>query len=395
MNGSVSAQEKPASAKQAVVLHLIESFDQGGSEQQALQLAGMLKRDPDYEVKVATIKAGGALKEIAGSLAFRETRSFPLSSFYDWNFTVQVRRLAGYLRASQVKIIHTHDFYTNILGMLAARLAAVPVRIASRRDMGDLRSPAQNWVERRAYGLARCVVANCDAVRTELVSQGIPNHKIVRIYNSVDLARFKGDSAFCREEVLRTLGLPPDADLKFVTMVANFRLAAKDHGTFLQAARMVRQEVPNVVFVLAGEGELQTDMKTLAQKLGIESGVRFIGSCPQMPALLFISDVCVLSSKSEGFPNVILEYMASGRPVVATDVGGVREAVVDGETGHLVGPGDGAAMAARILSLLRDPRKAAAMGKQGRERAQAHFSPQIQLAAVRELYAGLVTRART
>lgn len=380
------------SRKRPVVLHLVESFNQGGSERQALQLAAMLKRSSEYDVEVSTIKPGGILRASVESLGFREISTYPLTSFHDWNFVVQARRLARSLRAAQVEIIHTHDFYTNILGMAAGKLAGVPARIASRRDMGDLRTSAQNWLERRAYGFASCVVANCDAVKSNLISQGVPANKIVRIYNSVDFSRVQVDPALSREEVRARLGLPSGGNQKCVTMVANFRLAVKDHATLLRAFSLVRQTMPDTRFALAGEGELQPKMEALARELGISASVQFIGRCERLAELLFASDICVLSSKSEGLPNVILEYMAASRPVVATDVGGVREAVIDGETGYIVRNGDSSSMADRIVALLRDPEKAADMGRRGRERALKQFSTDAHLESVRGLYARILAR---
>lgn len=375
--------------KRCVVLHLIESFDQGGSERQALQLAGLLKRDAAYDVRIATIKSGGMLQEIAASLGFVDTPNYPLSSFYDTTFIKSGKRLAEDMRSSGVDIIQTHDFYTNILGMFAARMAKVPVRIASRRDMGDVRSPAQNWLERRAYRLANCTVANCDAIRNKLIAEGMSGEKVVTIRNSIDLQRVKVTTGLSRTDALRQLNLDVAEGAKLVTMVANFRLKAKDHPTLIQAARIVRERVPSVVFVLAGEGPLRVKMEALSRELGIEATVRFLGRCDRLAELLFVSDVCVLSSTSEGLPNVVLEYMAAAKPVVATDVGGVGEAVADGETGYLVKAGDVANMAGRIVELLLDRDKACEMGWTGRRKVEEQFLPQVQLDSVRQLYARL------
>ncbi len=118
----------------------------------------------------------------------------------------------------------------------------------------------------------------------------------------------------------------------------------------------------------------------------------FIGRCNRVADLLAVSEVCVLSSKGvEGFSNSILEYMAASKPVVATDVGGAREAVVDGKTGYIVKPEDHETMAARLISLLREPEKARLMGEEGRRRVQAQFSCEAQLKKVEALYARLLT----
>jgi len=132
-------------------------------------------------------------------------------------------------------------------------------------------------------------------------------------------------------------------------------------------------------------------LQQLAADLGLADSAFFIGRCNRIADLLAISDVCVLSSKGvEGFSNSILEYMAAGRPVVATDIGGAREAVVNGETGYVVKPQDFEAMAAHLISLLREPQKASAMGAQGRNRVLEQFSCEAQLKRVEELYGKLL-----
>ena len=159
---------------------------------------------------------------------------------------------------------------------------------------------------------------------------------------------------------------------------------------FLRAAARVRQAVPDAGFILAGEGELMPQLRTLATQLGIASDVFFIGRCDRIADLLFISDVCALSSKAEGFSNSILEYMAAARPVVATDVGGAREAIIEDETGYIVASGDDEQMAARIIELLRDPQRARAMGEKGKQRVAEKFSTSRHLANTLGLYSELL-----
>src|SRR5262249_55996952 len=123
-----------------------------------------------------------------------------------------------------------------------------------------------------------------------------------------------------------------------------------------------------------------------------ETDVFFTGRCEHIADLLSISDVCVLSSVAEGFSNSILEYMGASRPVVATNVGGAREAIIEGETGYLVRPGDDETMAARITELLRNPDRARSMGRRGRQVVEQKFSPAAQLAQTEQLYDLLLAR---
>jgi glycosyltransferase involved in cell wall biosynthesis len=190
--------------------------------------------------------------------------------------------------------------------------------------------------------------------------------------------------------MLAMLGLPTQEGYRIVTIVANLRHPVKDHVTFLRAASLVRREVPEACFVLAGEGELLEPMRRRALELDLQNRAFFLGPCQRIPQLLQVSEVCVLSSRFEGFSNAILEYMAAGKPVVATDVGGAREAVTDGETGYLVAPGDHGTMAARIVRLLRNHQEARSFGERGQRVVEEKFSSLAQLRNTEELYRRLL-----
>lgn len=372
------------------VLHIIDSFEQGGTERQALQLVRMLRANGEYRVRLACLQKKGTLLSEAENLGLGEIAEYPLTSFYDLNFVRQLRRLAGFLEQNEISVIHAHDFYTNIFGMTAAAIARVPARIASKRETHGFRSLMQKRIERGAYRFAHKVVANSNAVRDHLVSEGAPAGKIVTLYNGLDMSRLTPSGGSSRENTLTILGLPHDPKRCFVTIVANVNHPVKDHETFLRAAARVRSEVPNSTFVVAGEGKLMSSLQEFAARLGLAHDVFFLGRCERIAKLLSISDVCVLSSKAEGFSNSILEYMAAARPVVVTDVGGAREAVDEGETGYIVSAGDDERMADRIAQLLRQPELARSMGERAKQKVARDFSCSAQLERTLALYDSLL-----
>lgn len=378
------------------VLQFIHSFIQGGSERQMIQLTRLLIESGKYNVHVACLHDGGALRPEIERLGFKTVREFPISSFYDANMAVQLRRFSKYLKENDIRLVHTHDFYSNIFGMAGAALGGVPVRVASRRETSGMRSPAQKQAERLAFRLAANIVTNADAVCDQLASEGVARDKISVVYNGLDLDRLK-PRELSRTEVFELLQLPADfvaGDPKFVTIVANMQHDVKDHPMFLRAARRIHDALPNTRFLLAGEGRLLEQIKAFADEQGIGDHAFFLGRCNYVPDLLNISDVCVLSSKAEGFSNAILEYMAASCPVVATDVGGAREALIEGETGYLVASGDDEAMADRIIGLLRDPERMRAMGKLARQTVEESFSCDSQLRRTEEMYERYLKRVR-
>jgi glycosyltransferase involved in cell wall biosynthesis len=304
----------------------------------------------------------------------------------------QLRSFARYLLERNIDVLHTHDFYTNVFGMAGATFGRAPaVRIASRRETGGMRSRAQMFIQQRAFARAHSVVANAEAVRWELIAAGVSAAKVKTIYNGLDLARVSPPASLNRSDTLRQIGIDGANPRRLVTIVANMRHPVKDHRTFLRTAKRVHTEVPDASFVLAGEGELMEPLREFAAELGLARDTFLIGRCERVAELLAVSEVCVLSSTHEGFSNSILEYMAASRPVVVTDVGGAREAIEEGETGYLVPSGDDEAMAARIISLLRDPSRAACMGRRGRKVVEEKFSCEAQLAKTEELYESLLS----
>jgi glycosyltransferase involved in cell wall biosynthesis len=370
------------------ILHLIDSFDQGGSERQALDQVRRLHESGKYEIFLATLKAEGVLRAQIENLNLGEIPCYPLKSFYGPNAALQLWKFVRYLRRSKIDLLHTHDFYTNIFGMTAGSLAGVKVRIASRRETSGMRTPAQIQLQRAAYGWSHQIVANSDSVRKKLNEEGIGSERITLIHSGLDLARVVPPANVSRGETLRQLGV--DGATHVVTIVANMRHDVKDYPMFLRAAVQINKALRETAFLLAGEGPLQSSLQALAAELGISSKTFFLGRCENIAELLSVSDVCVLSSKAEGFSNSILEYMAAGRPVVATDVGGAREAIVENETGFIVPSGNDELMAERVIALLRDPQKARAMGERGRRVVEEKFSSQALLRNTEALYQRLL-----
>ena len=378
------------------ILQLIDSFDEGGSERQALDLTRRLLESGKYGIFLASLKPGGVLRAEIENLNLGEVPSYPLNSFYGPNAVTQLRRFVAYLRKSRIDVLHTHDFYTNIFGMAGGFLAGVPVRIASRRETTGMRTTGQTQLQRMAYGLAHEIVANSESVRQKLIEEGIKSKRITVIHSGLDPERVAVRPGLSREEILSAIGVGQltRVSKQFVTIVANMRHEVKDYPMFLRAAQRVSKAIPEVGFLLAGEGELQGSLKELASQLDIAGKTFFLGRSKNIAELLSVSDVCVLSSKAEGFSNSILEYMAAGRPVVATDVGGAREVIVEDETGHIVPSGNDELMATRIISLLQDPARARAMGEQGRRVVEEKFSSQGLLQNTEALYRRLLNERR-
>jgi len=375
------------------VLFIIDSFEQGGSERQAMQLLTQLHASGKCRVHLACLQNRGSLRAEADQLGIGEIHEYALRSFYDLNFIRQLRRLVRFIRENKIDVVHTHCFYTNIFGMTGGFLAGVRARVTSKGETDGFRTPMQKRAERTAFRLGHRVIANCLVVRNQLIREGVSPSKIIQHYNGLDLDRLRVRQGLRREEALAEFGLP--SDRRYLSIVANLRNPVKDHPMFLRAAARVRAAVPDAGFAIAGEGELMESLSELAAKLGIGDDVFFLGRCDRVADLLFASDIGVLSSKAEGFANAILEYMAAGLPVVATDVGGAREAIAEGETGYTVASGDDQKMAERIIELLNDPKRAREMGERGKLIAAERFSCDRHLQNTLELYDELLEKPKS
>jgi glycosyltransferase involved in cell wall biosynthesis len=376
------------------VLYFVYGLGEGGAEHQMLQLAKRMKDSGGYRVHIACLLRAGDLLTEAEQLVGEEVPSFPITSFYNRSMLLQLRRFARYLRENEIEVIHAQDFYSNIFGMIGATLAGVPARIAFKGETEFSRSPRQRFAERCAFRLAHAVIANSEAVRRQMIREGVASEKLVTVYNGIDLQRVIPRHGQRREEVLAGFGLPFDSERRFVTILANIQHSVKDHPMFLRAARQVRDAIPDAAFVIAGQGQLKASLQAYAAELNLSQDVFFIGRCDRVGHLLGISDVGVLSSKAEGFSNSILEYMAAALPVVATAVGGAGEVVVEGETGYLVESGDDVAMAEQIISLLREPERARLMGERGQSIVATKFSWETQVSFLQGFYEQLLAPER-
>lgn len=367
------------------ILEVIGSFESGGSELQAVSLAKNLREDGDFEIFVACLDRSGPLLDRIDWIAHDDIPEFKLSSFYDRNFLGQINRAARYIRRYNIDLIHTHDFYTNIFGMFAAVRAGLKPRIASKRETLS-KSKMQFFAEKQAFRFARKIIVNADAVGRFLTERGIPREKLVTIYNGVDIARLGVDKRSSIEDMIRIDGGIHIPGTSYVSMVANMRSTVKNHKMFLRAAKIVHDRMPDVRFILAGEGELQKEYERLAEDLGIRKFCLFTGGKIEVGDVLAASTIGVLTSYSEGFSNSILEYMLAGLPVVATNVGGAAEAIDHGRSGYLINSDDHDSLADRLVELLDSEENINLFGNNGLKYASEKFSVQAQLSSIRSLY---------
>ena len=358
------------------IFFAIGSLEVGGAEKQLLELISQIQGNY-YRCHVFTLQSGGSLREQLRSLGVA-VHSGGLHkqdlSTRPWKVIAAQWRLIKTIHQTGPDIIHSFLPLVTFMGAVAGKLCKVPLVITSRRALGNHQKRVKilRPMDLMANRWSHRVTVNSMAVWNDVLRRDkIDPRKLMLIYNAVDVTAY--DSARkIREQVRQTLNLKPAE--KAVIAIANF-IPYKGHSDLFQAAALVLREMPDMRLLLVGEDRgIRRSLEKQVAELGIGPSVRFLGSRNDVPELLAASDLSVISSHEEGFSNVILESMASGLPVVATDVGGNREAVVDGETGWLTAPENPEALAHKIVDLLTDPERARQWGEKGRERVKNKFT---------------------
>ena len=350
------------------VAFCLDSLDTGGTELNAVRTAERF--DPArVQVEFFVLSARGALLPRVRDAGI-PLHEIPVRGVASARTFRLAAAFAARLRRERFDVVHSHDIYNNMIVVPWARMAGLPLVIASRRWWTETNHPLHSRLNRWSYRFAHRVLANSESVGRLVVAEGIDPRKVVVVPNFVDDAAFAPPDAPSLAAMRHELGLA--AVDEAVGVVANLH-AIKDHATLLRAVALLLPVHPRLRLVLVGDGVERERLVGLAASLGITQRVVFAGRRPHQPSPQWAFALAVLSSRGEGFPNAIVEAMAARRPLVATSVGGVPDVVVHGETGLLVPPADPARLAEAIGQLLNDPQQAKAMGEAGATRARELF----------------------
>jgi glycosyltransferase involved in cell wall biosynthesis len=371
------------------LLKFLHTFEIGGTEQHVSRLVHRL--DPaKFELSMGCFfRNGPFLRDI-------ERLQIPVTEYIVRSLRSRAAfkegmRCAADIRRNQIQIVHTYNFYSNIFGIPAAKVARVPAVIASIRDTLEF-PPMQSRAHKFVCRLADCVLVNAEAIRRQLISAGYNGEKIQVIKNGIDLSRFASneDAGKVRYE----FGISPSAP---VVVVLSRLSRVKGIEYFLEAAAAVSRRFEAARFLIVGgfkeDPNYIASLKRQAIRLGLGRRVIFTGFRLDVAEVLSDADVSVLPCHTgEGLSNALLESMAAGLPIVATTVGGNPEVVEEGATGLLVPPRDSESLARAISSLLADPEMARRFGAAGRERAARHFSIDRMVRETESLYLKLAEK---
>lgn len=364
------------------ILHLIEAPSWTGAMAQTLDLiVGLRARGH----RVALACSPGSILEERAREAGIDVTGMEMRSELN---PVTIGRLSAMVWSRRAQIVHAHRAHAHSLGLLTAFATGRPFLVTRRVSF----RPKDNLGSRVKYASRHVtrIIAVSEGVKDVLVEYGIAPERIEVIYSGSDPGVYEGrDGSIVRRE----LGIPGGAPL--VGKIANFYHGWKGHDTFLDAAAAVARTLPDARFLLVGHRTCGEKMRRMIAERGLAGRVIAAGYRTDVPDVIAALDVSVNSPRAgEGLSGAVRESLAGGRPVVATDVGGNRELVRDGETGLLVPPDDPEALAEAMLRLLRDRGLADALASAGARTVRENLTTDRMVERTEALYREVLAERR-
>lgn len=361
------------------------SLDIGGIETLILELSKKLNPDR-FHPEVCVFTEGGNLKNNFENYGI-PVHVITKKEGMDWSIPF---KLAHMIKELHIDIVHTQNQSSWLYAVIAAKLAKVPLVHTVHSNVNFNNPHPRRWLILQKY-LAKYTsrvicVANSNA-KFMIERQNIPVEKIKVVYNGIDSEIYNRPC----DMLLKRKELAIKEEDLIVGNVARLS-PPKDHETLVRAFKIVTKKIPAAKLLLVGDGPLETKIKTLVSDLNLNTKVKFLGRRRDIPELLKIFDIFVLSSSSEGLPVAILEAMASGLPVAATNVAGNPEAVINEETGLIVSAKNPEALAEAICRLLQNPEEAKRMGDNGRNRVKEYFTFDKMVKEYEDIYSSLLNK---
>ncbi|MGQ0634369.1 MAG: glycosyltransferase [Planctomycetaceae bacterium] len=370
-----SAPARSDATRPVSVVHLVLNLNIGGLERVVYDLVRCADRER-FTVQVLCLgetgPLGSAIEELGITVESLDIyRKGPLAA---------VIALARRLRTLRPDVLHTHNAVPHLIGAPAARLSGVPTVVHTRHGRHLYQGWKTGLMNRLACRLTnRMVAVSSDAAEVSCNHDGVSRHSVDVIWNGIDVSQFPLRAQTASAASRRAIHVSRLAD------------DIKDQRTLLRAARIVADAEPEFILDIVGDGPDRAPLEALSEELSLQSHVRFLGYRRDVRDLLSDADVFVLSSLTEGLSISILEAMAVGLPVVATNVGGNPEVVVEEETGLLVPARSPEELASALLRVFRQPNWGAQLGAAGRRRVEQHFDLRQVAAKYEELYLRLIS----
>jgi sugar transferase (PEP-CTERM/EpsH1 system associated) len=346
-------------------MQVVFSLEVGGLENLVLTLVGKLNKTK-YNISVCSLSAEGKLEDKFNDMGV-PVYHVKKRAGIDYSLSF---RLAGLFMTNRIDVIHSHNPSPWLYGCPAAKISGVKAVVHTEHSHLDISQAGLMKVERILSKFTDKIISDAHPVTRFLIEkQMIPSSKIETIFNGIDIDRF--DANFDKQEIRSRLGISSESLV--LGCIARLE-AVKDHVTLLESFSIVSNKFPKAILVLVGDGSQKEKLKEKSATLGIREKVLFLGTRMDAQEVIQIFDIFVLSSLSEGLSIALLEAMAARKPIVATNVGGNPDIVLDGETGFLVPSQDKHSLSEKLLSLLSDRNMMSVMGGKGFARVENNFN---------------------
>jgi glycosyltransferase involved in cell wall biosynthesis len=364
------------------ILYIHHTFRDQSPQSLLLEVAKRLNRKK-YEIFACCLSEGGPYKKKLEDIGVK-VANFRMKSVFD--FWV-IFKIIKFIKINKIDIVSTALFPADVYGRISAKLAGVPIILSTRHRFEDSKQEKNyrllSWLDTLTMAFSTKIIAVSKTVRDYIIQwHRINPTKVVTLYNGIDTNKYKADNN--GNDLLNKFNL----DKNRLTIGFIGRLVEVKGLDYLldAAAEIIKKKKKEVQFLIVGDGPLKGMLQNKTNDLGISKYIIFTGFRQNIHEILNIIDILVISSLSEALPTIILEAMASGKPVVATNVGGVPEVVVNGETGILVPPRDPDSLTEAFLELLESPEKRFMMGEKGRQRVTKQFSIEKMIRDYEEFY---------
>jgi len=370
-------------SKRINILYLITDLKNGGAQALLRNLLNKINRTR-FNPSVACFYGGDS--PIGDELRDMGITVTDLKMIHYLRFDA-LWRLYLLLRDESIIVLHGSLFHANITARLVGKIAKIPIIITWRHSI-SLGGKWRDWVKKLTSSLDDRVVAVSDNVmRAEIDTAGIAERNIEVIYNGIDVKNYYFQNQEICTRIRKELSVPEGSFL--IGFVGRFH-SVKGVNILLDAYSRVIREITDTKLIVVGDGEIRKQLELDADSFGVTQQVVFTGVRNDIPEILTALDILALPSYSEGFGLVLVEAMASGVPVVATNVGGIPEVVQDSETGILVNPGAPDELAAAILRLYNDQELRERLSRLGQECVESNFRIQETARKTEYLYLKLL-----
>lgn len=370
--------------KKINILFLIDYlYGFGGTERHLYDLASRLNQD-SFRSIVCPFRCNEYIVNIFRRAGIH-IEPISVKRIYGFSAIKQIPALIQLIRKHRIDIVQTFNIDSDLYGTVIGKLAGTPLIVSSRRDLGVYRKAHHLMLSKLTHRYVNHFIAVCNAVATNMLQrEKVARQKVTTIYNGFELANINRANRSRISELVRKFKIGANS---FVIGNVSHLRPEKGHEVFFEAIRRVKASIPELRVLAVGGGEKLSDFRDEIRARGLDDVVYLTGYVPNVFNFISLMDLCCLTPLSnEGFSNAILEQMAMGKPIIASDVGGNTEAIVHGESGLIVPPDDADALAQAIMKLYKNPTLRKSLGVNAKIRVETEFSMERMIQRMEEFY---------